>query len=243
MNALPIALAGLGGYLIFDGGFANKPAKRPSLPTSDGQTSSKYAPLGGRTSLPFVNSLSSKTTSNATLLGGGIPKNPFLVPILRNGSASKNSKQTNGAAQQLLDKAHARAKSEYDGLTADAKKAGAGLLNKSLNPSPNLTGKESYEDAAKKIGAALGAAGGAALGAWIGGGAGSKIGGKAGAVLGAIVGAYLGKSLGPWMAGKWHDVESWSKNAAKDVESAAKKVGRDIEHDVDSAVDEIKSWF
>ena len=237
MDMLPIALAGLGGFLVYEKYFEHQPAKQPGTPTQQ-QSTSKFAPLTGAVSQSVVSGGSPKANASASPVGGGVPKIPVLNPSLLNGGASRFSYAVGGgagAAQQLVDQTTAKVAAEYNKLSADAKKKGADLLNKALKPSPGLDGTENFEQATKKIAAAVGTAVGAAIG------------GPTGAALGAIAGAYLGDKLGPWLHDKWSDLESWTKSKLNTVEDWAKnevQKGEDwAKSEVQQAWDTVASWF
>lgn len=207
MNPLIIALAGLGGYIVYEG-LDKETAQLPSTPVQE-QTTSKFAPITGKVSQNLTATYPAKLASFAKFSGAGIPKSPFFVNITKNWSSSKSTKQTQGAHGQLIDKATKDIKAKFDKLSSSEKKKGADALNKLIKPNPGLTGDEDFKAASKKIGAALGtAAGGAACGPPC-------------ASLGAIAGAYLGDKLGDYIKEKWADIESWAADAAK---NAGKKI-------------------
>ncbi len=212
-NVIPIALAGLGGYLAFGMVDSDVPAKHPQLPIGK---PSKFAPLG-KLAAPLVANVNKAQKASATAAGGGMPKNPFLFGSggQKNGSAAKNTKQTSNAHGQQIDKAMEKYRKEYNKLSSDAKKKGAQKLNELLNPSPGLTGDESWESASKKIVASIGGATGGALC------------GPPCAALGAMAGAYLGKKLGKELGEQWKQIDKWVDKAAKSVADYAKDKVKD----------------
>jgi hypothetical protein len=226
---LLIALAGIGGFLVYEHG-DKETAKKPSLPTSIGQTTSKFVPLNGKTVKPIVATVPAK--ANATVMpgAGGSPKNPWFVNIASNGSSGTAAKQTVGATQQLMDKAKAKIKKDYDKLSAKEKKAGAAALNKLIKPNPGLTGDETFAEAGRKVGAALGTATGTAIGAATGPFA------PVFAPLGALAGAYLGAKLGDWVGGEWKNVENWASNTAENVKDKIVDKVNDVAHDIGHAL-------
>lgn len=128
---------------------------------------------------------------------------------------------------RAVDEVKQRVKKEYDQLQKGAKKAGAEYLNSTMDPSPNLTGNESFEEASKKIGSVGGAAAGGAVCAAVSAGAAAP----ACAYLGSIAGAYLGKEVGPMLKDAYNKIEDWAGDAgdyigdkAKDAYKGAKKV-------------------
>lgn len=146
------------------------------------------------------------------------------------GDTTTNYSQTvDPALQQKLAEIESYAKAAYNNMDDAARKKGAAAANELLKLDPPLTGKESWEDMSKAIGAAAGAA---ALG-WIPGGQ----------VIGPIVGAWLGAKLEDlvsknideikdWFKGRWSDIEGWVTGAYGE----AKEVVNDV-------VDYIGGWF
>lgn len=127
--------------------------------------------------------------------------------------------------RQQIAALQTKAKAEYDKLSAEAKKAGAARLNAAIKPSPGLTGKETFEEASKKIGASMGAiAGVAACNALPIPGAAQVLAHTACASLGALAGAYLGEKVGDWAEDVYDEVKSWADSAWESVGDAADTV-------------------
>ncbi len=232
MGPLGIILAGLGGYVAFEGLDDKEPAKAPSVPVQQ-QTTSKFAPITGKVPQRVAaTSNSVKLKALATHVGAGVPKPTGLVNIVRNGSVMNTSRQTIGAQQQALDQAKRKLKQEYDALSAKAKEAGAAKLNDLIKPSPGLTGKESWEDASKKIGAAAGSQGASAA-------CSAYPATAPAAPVCAMAGAYLGKKLGPIIA---KELKSIGKKAEQAVKKAYNKVEDAVENAVDDVVSSVKFW-
>lgn len=215
MNNLTLALAGIGGYVIYQMTSEDEIALPPGQQTTtrkDGFSTTvgvTVTPIGAKVKL------ANKAAASASY--AGLPRNPFLMGTpLKNGSAQNGNKLTNSASKQVLDKATAKLKEQYKKLSGDAKKEAAKKLNTLIKPSPNLTGKETFEEASKKIGGALGATLGGTLGASLG---------PIGATLGAMAGAYLGERLGPEIAKQWNDLEKTFKNAYGKVGDAVDDAG------------------
>lgn len=118
------------------------------------------------------------------------------------------------STQSKIDQELAKVKAEYDKLPSEAKKKGADVLNKALNLSPPLTGKESWSTIVERSSEAAGrkacdAVPGVSL--------------ASGAC--AAVAAYLGKDLHKLLAGVWNTVDA----VADEVWDAAKKAGGAVE--------------
>lgn len=228
MNNLTLALAGIGGYVIYEMASGDAVARPPSLPTSTNKD--VFSTTNGLTVKPLVSNVKAANARSAVASFAGIPRNKMLFGSpMTNGQAMQSSKASTSASKQLVDQATAKVKSEYKKLTNEARKAGAKKLNEILNPSPGLTGKETFEEASKKIGKAVGATAGGALGASFG---------PIGASLGAMAGAYLGAKLGPEIAKAWNDLEEHFANAYDDVRDAiddsASKAGNAVKDFVGS---------
>ena len=203
MSALvPILVAAGVGYVVVDSLDDDKPVARPSRPQTLPGSVSKFSPRF----LAVVPATASKPNRNttATFSGGGLPKNPIMVGSRGNGMFSQAARNASAAMAAQVGRAEVAVKAEYDKLSDSAKKKGAELLNQTY-PGLNLTGKESFAEAGKKIGAVTGGALGAATGV------------PGAAWLGAVSGAYLGKKLGPWLGSQWDKVDDWAANAADSV--------------------------
>lgn len=142
--------------------------------------------------------------------------NPYITD-----GGGNYSKKVDQVVDQAIKDVEAEARKRYALLSKAAKKAGAEALNKQLDPSPNLTGDESFDEAGKKVGSTIGgAAAGAACASYAYTAAATPV----CAWLGAVVGGYLGEHLGDWSKAAWSKVESW----AGDAYDASKKVLKKI---------------
>lgn len=147
------------------------------------------------------------------------------------------------AIRQKLHELEAAAKSEYDKLTADAKKRAAEALNK-MNPSPGLTGSETFAEAAQKVGASVGSiVGVAACNALPIPGVATVVAHTACATLGAMIGAYLGGKLGEWATKLYGEVRAWADKAWEGVKDTAGDIGGEIEEAASDAWNGIKNLF
>lgn len=151
------------------------------------------------------------------LAGGSLYRTPTSVTP----GGGNWTTQDATARDQALQYAEKEVKKQYDALTKAGKKRGAEYLNATLDPSPNLTGDETFDEANKKIGASIGgAAGGAGCAAYPPTAAAAPL----CAYLGAIVGGYLGEELGPYLKKGWNAVEDF----ASDVGEGIKDIGKGI---------------
>ncbi len=225
MNNLTIALAGFAGFAIYEMTKGDAVAVPPRIPTSTNKDA--FSTRNGMTVKPLVSDVPRANAATGVASYSGLPRSKMLFgTALRVGNASVVSKTTASASGQLADQMTAKLKTEYNKLSGEAKQAAAKELNNLIKPSPNLTGKETFEEASKKVGAALGGALGTALGAGLG---------PVGATLGAIAGAYLGEKLGPEVAKAWNDLKSHFANAYDSVKDA-------VTESADKAVDAVKDF-
>jgi hypothetical protein len=132
------------------------------------------------------------------------------------------------AIKQKLRELEAEAKRQYENLNEEAKLKAAQNLNQ-LKPSPGLTGHESWEEAAKKVGASIGAAAGSAACAAIPiPGLNAIAAATACATLGALIGGYLGDKLGKWARELYNDVTAWADEAWGDAKDTISDTAGDV---------------
>jgi len=152
------------------------------------------------------------------------------------------TEQADVAAKQKLKELEQQAKSKYNELSAAAKKKAVETLNK-LNPSPGLTGKETWEEASKKVGAALGGVVGiAACNAIPVPGLSAIAATTVCATLGAMIGAYLGERLGKWAKQAYQSVKAWSDRQWDKLKSTIGDKADAIKRAADKAWDTVKFW-
>lgn len=156
--------------------------------------------------------------------GKRVLRSRFVKPAVMAGQYGTQPVDQNDTrfAQEQIRQAEKELKKQYDKLEAEARKKGADAVNEALGT--NLTGDESFEEAAKIIGAALGA-GGAAAGCSA---VGAAVVAKQCAVLGAMLGGYLGEKLGPWLKDQWGKVEDWASDQWDEVEGWAEETWDDF---------------
>lgn len=248
MTDLPVILAGSGlGLLAWQAFQADKaetsgqPAPATPIP--------KPKPLAGMGMAVPVPSKSKMMANVGQILvvgGSGQTSNPSgnksPSPLVTGGGGNA-SDATNAQIQQKLRELEAQAKAEYERLTSQAKKAAADALNK-MNPSPGLTGNETFEEAARKVGAAIGSTVGvAACNAIPIPGLSVVAAHTACATLGAIIGAYIGGKLGVWAKNLYADVKAWADRQWDSVKGAAEDVGDAISGAAGDAKDFITDLF
>lgn len=179
------------------------------------------------------------------VVGGGKGQSPNATPSyqpggLLSGGGENGSASNDLAAQQHLNALEQKAKEEYGKLEASAKKAAAARLNAEIKPSPGLDGTETFEEACKKVGAAIGAmSAGAACGAI------PAVGVLAAplcATLGAVIGGYLGDKLGPWARDLYDDVKEWSQQTWDRIEDKAVDLAEDVGGAVSDGVESVGNF-
>jgi hypothetical protein len=150
-----------------------------------------------------------KTTAGARIVkvasvaGAAGLANPYLV----------GGTQAGTSEAQALRAAQDKIRAEYNRLSAEAKKTGAKAINSALGT--NLTGNESFSDAAAIIGAAGGNAGCAAVGIPPN-------------PYCAMAGAYLGKKIGEYLDGAWDDVKDWASDQWTDAKDWVEDQAEDL---------------
>jgi hypothetical protein len=171
----------------------------------------------------FASGKGQTTNSSPTVTRGGLI------------SAWPASKANADAVRQRIRELEDRAKAEYNRLGKEAKVRAAAELNK-MSPSPGLTGDESFDEAAAKVGASIGSVVAlAGCNAIPIPGVATVLAHTACATLGAMIGAFLGEKLGKWAVNIYDDVKEFAaqkwdalKDTAGDVADAVGGAAEDV---------------
>ncbi len=224
---LPIGAAGLAILALRDSG--------PAVPPSQAQIVNP----GVGSSLPISSKVQAAREGRLGVGGArpGAPASPTTGPrsfgqaILSGGPAGE------AYTRQALNSLRDEAKRQYDNLTDVAKARGAQTLNGTMKPSPQLTGRESFEEAARKIGTAAGAAAGTAACTMIPiPGVNVVAAGTVCASLGGIIGGYLGGDVGTWLRDAYGRVGAWADRQWDRATEAVVGTAEDVAGDVRGAL-------
>lgn len=181
----------------------------PGKPTVAGANMS--TPVGGKLNHP------------ATTIGNkGALRQGYISALVASGGGQWTT-NADVAVKQKIRELEQAAKDKYNELSGAAKQAAAKILNDKLHL--NLTGKESWEEATRKVGAGIGSiVVGSACSAIPIPGVAAVAAATVCATLGAMVGAYLGEKLGAWGKKIYGDIKSWADkqwSRAKDLAASA----------------------
>jgi hypothetical protein len=198
---------------------------------------------GGVTSIPIGRKATMMANVGQLVTVGGKGQTSVASPSRTPSPLVSGGTSAELAIRQKLHELEAAAKSEYDKLTAEAKRRAAEALNK-MSPSPGLTGNETFAEAAQKVGAAVGSiVGVAACNALPIPGVATVVAHTACATLGAIIGAYLGGKLGEWATKLYGEVQAWADKAWEGVKDTAGDAGGAIEEAASDAWNGVKNLF
>lgn len=220
---LPVGAAGLAYLALHDSG----PVRPPSQAQIPVLSVGAALPLASRAAL---------ARSGKAGVGNGAPARPgvggsFGRSILTSGPDAE------AIARQAVNSVRDEARRQYNNLTDVAKARGAQTLNGAMKPSPQLTGRESFEEAAQKIGAAAGAAAGSAACTAIPiPGVNVIAAGTVCASLGGIIGGYLGGNVGTWVKDAYAKVGAWADHQLDRATDAIADAASDAASTVRGAV-------
>lgn len=238
MIAIPAILAGSGIALV---AWQSANADQPHATASPVPT--KQPVSGGLMSAPISRKMSMMANVGQLVQIGGKGQTAVASPSRTPSPLIAGGTNAETAVKQKLLELEARAKSEYDKLTAEAKRRAAETLNK-LNPSPGLTGNETFAEAAQKIGASVGSiVGVAACNAIPIPGLAIVAAHTVCASLGALIGAYLGGKLGEWAKKIYGDVQAWADKAWEGVKDTVGDVGGAVEDAASAAKNFVGNLF
>lgn len=214
MTALLIPVIGVGAWL----------ALSDDEKTAHGAVGLSSQPLVHSGALPSV---AGKNVIPATTVKSRLAVSSKLGAVNPYVSAGAGRYTNQGAltAAAEIAKAEARAKAEYNKLSAEAKRKGAAALSSKLGISPPLTGQESWAELGKKVGGVAGAAA-----------CGSIPGGAIAIPLCSIVGAYLGAKLSDWLSGQYGKISTEIEDTYGDAKAAVIDAAGDV-------YEEISSWW
>ncbi len=248
MTDLPLILAGGGlGLWAWQSFQADKAeATGVPAPASPIPRPKPLAGMGMAVPVPSKAKMMANVGQILVVGGSGQTSNPSgsksLSPLVSGGGGNA-SDASDQLVRQKLRELEAAAKAEYDRLSSQAKKAAADALNK-MSPSPGLTGNETFEEAGRKVGAAIGATVGvAACNAIPIPGLAIVAAHTVCATLGAMIGAYIGGKLGEWAKSLYADVTAWADRRWDQISGAAEDVGDAIEDAAGAAKDFVSDIF
>lgn len=221
-----ILAAGAGSYLLYQALIADGHAAPPPPPHRG----------GGNVVEDRAKSWKARNTVGgmAALVPGMSQVAPVRSPPT-NGSPpvhgiTGDQEQIDRAAKEALKQFKQKCADEYAKLEESAKIAGATAINHAIPA--GLSGKESWEEAQAKIGAAIGTmAGRVVCNAIPIPGVNAVLAATACATLGAMVGAYLADKLGPkikeWATKAWTETKAWLEDKWEDAADAVSDAAHD----------------